>query len=140
VATAEPERELIRRVTPMAPLVAVAAFAIGAAVGGAGAGWSAAIAVVIVYLNFLANAGSLAWAAHTSPTLVSIVAIGGYAFRLIVYTIALVLLNQLEWFSPLAFVLALVPTVIALLVYEAKALSGRMQSELWTFPQGATRP
>jgi hypothetical protein len=139
VGTAEPERELIRRITPFAPLAGVAAFGVGALFGGADAGWSAAIAVVIVYLNFLANAGSLAWAAKTSPTMVSIVALGGYVARLIVYTIALVLLNQLEWFSPLAFVLALVPATIGLLVYETKALSGRMQSELWTF-DGATRP
>jgi hypothetical protein len=139
VATVEPERELIRHLTPVAPFAATAAFAVGALFGGRDAGWSAALAVAIVYLNFLANASSLAWAAKISPTLVSIVALGGYAARLIVYTIALVLLNQLAWFSPLAFVLALVPTTIALLVYETKALSGRMQSDLWTF-DGASRP
>jgi hypothetical protein len=38
-----------------------------------------------------------------------------------------------------AFALTLVPAVVALLVYEAKALSGRMQAELWTF-DGAGRP
>jgi hypothetical protein len=139
VARSEPERELIRHVTPFAPLAAVVAFAVGAVFGGPDAGWSAAIAVVIVYLNFLANAASLSWAAKTSPTIVSIVALGGYVARLIVYTVALVLLNQLAWFSPLAFVLALVPSVIALLVYETKALSGRTQTELWTF-DGASRP
>ena len=103
------------------------------------AGWSAAIAIAIVYLNFVANALSIAWAASISPTLVSIVALGGYVVRLIVYTIALVLLNQLSWFSPVAFALALVPAIIALLIYEAKALSGRMQADLWTF-DGARRP
>ena len=139
MATVEPERELIRRITPVAPLAAVAAFAVGAAFGGRNMGWSAAIAVVIVYVNFLANASSLAWAAKISPTLVSIVALGGYVVRLIVYTIALVLLNQLAWFSPRAFVLALVPATIGLLIYETKALSGRMQADLWTF-DGASRP
>jgi hypothetical protein len=139
MATVEPERELIRRVTPVAPLVAVAAFAFGAAFAGRYAGWSAAIAVVIVYVNFLANASSLAWAAKNSPTLVTIVALGGYVARLIVYTIALVLLNQLAWFSPRAFVLALIPATIGLLVYETKALSGRMQADMWTF-NGASRP
>jgi hypothetical protein len=133
VAKAEPERELIRKVTPLAlPAIAVA-FAVGALIAGSDAGWSAAIAVALVYLNFLANALSLAWAASTTPTLISAVAFGGYAIRLIVYTIALVLLNQLSWFSPVAFVLALVPAVVALLIFEAKALSGRMQADLWTF-------
>ena len=101
---------------------------------GSAAGWSAAIAVVLVYLNFLANALSLAWAADEAPSLVSVVAFGGYAIRLIVYTVALVLLNQLDWFSPVAFVLALMPTVVALLIVEARGLSGRMQADLWTFP------
>lgn len=133
MARAEPERELVRRVSPFAVPALVLAFAVGALIGGADAGWSAAIAIAIVYVNFVANAWSLAWAASVSTTLVSIVALGGYVVRLIVYTIALVLLNQLSWFSPVAFVLALVPAVIALLVYEAKLLSGRMQADLWTF-------
>lgn len=139
MATIEPERELIRRVTPFAPIAAVAAFAVGALFAGADAGWSAAIAVAIVYVNFLASAYSLAWAAKNAPTLVPVVALGGYVVRLIVYTVALVLLNQLAWFSPRAFVLALMPAVIALLVYEGKALSGRMRTEMWNF-EGATRP
>jgi hypothetical protein len=139
VAGAEPERELIRRVSPFAVPAAVVAFAVGAIFGGASVGWSAAIAIAIVYLNFVANALSIAWAASVSTTLVSVVALGGYAVRLIVYTIALVLLNQLSWFSPVAFALALVPAVVALLIYEAKALSGRMRSELWSF-DGARRP
>jgi hypothetical protein len=134
VARAEPERGLIRKVTPFALPAAIVAYTVGALVGGAAAGWSAAIAVVLVYLNFLANALSLAWAAEKAPALVSVVVFGGYAIRLIVYTVALVLLNQLDWFSPVAFVLALMPTVIALLVFEARGLSGRMQADLWTFP------
>ena len=135
----EPERQLIRRVSPFAVPAAVVAYAVGALIGGASVGWSAAIAIAIVYLNFVANALSIAWAASVSTTLVSIVALGGYVVRLIVYTIALVLLNQLSWFSPVAFALALVPAIIALLIYEAKALSGRMHADLWTFG-GAQRP
>ena len=135
----EPERALIRRVSPFAVPAAIVAFVVAALFGGAAAGWSAAIAIAVVYANFVANALSIAWAATVSPTLVSIVALGGYVVRLVVYTIALVLLNQLAWFSPVAFALALVPAVIALLVYEAKALSGSMQADLWSF-DGAHHP
>lgn len=133
MARSDPEHQLVRRVTPFALPAAVLAFVIGAAFGGQTVGWSAAIAIAIVYVNFVANAWSVAWAASVSPTMVSIVALGGYAVRLIVYTVALVLLNQLAWFSPLAFILALVPSVIALLIFEAKALTGPMQADLWTF-------
>ena len=135
----EPERALIRRVSPFAVPAALLAYVVGALFGGADAGWSAVIAVVLVYLNFVANALSISWAASVSPTLVSIVALGGYVVRLIIYTVALVLLNQLPWFSPVAFALALVPAIVGLLIFEAKALSGRMQADLWTF-DGAGRP
>jgi ATP synthase protein I len=135
----EPERALIRRVSPFAVPAAVLAYAVGALFGGADAGWSAVIAVALVYLNFVANALSISWAASVSPTLVSIVALGGYVVRLIIYTVALVLLNQLSWFSPVAFALTLVPAIVGLLIFEAKALSGRMQADLWTF-DGAGRP
>ncbi len=135
----EPERALIRRVSPFAVPAALLAYVVGALFGGADAGWSAVIAVVLVYLNFLANALSISWAASVSPTLVSIVALGGYVVRLILYTEALVLLNQLSWFSPVAFALTLVPAIVGLLIFEAKALSGRMQADLWTFDE-AGRP
>ena len=133
MATVEPERLLVRRVLPFVPLAAVAAFAIGWFVGGSGAAWSALIAVVVVAANFVAFALSIAWAARVSPTMLAVVALGGYLVRLIVYTLVLVVLNTLAWFSPLAFTLALMPTVIGLLVYEAKLLSGRLQADLWSF-------
>ena len=131
--TVEPERELVRRVLPFVPLAAVAAFAIGWLAGGSGAAWSAAIAIAIVAVNFVVFAVSIAWAAKVSPAMLAIVALGGYLVRLIIFTLVLVGLNTLAWFSPVAFVCALVPAVTALLVYEAKVLSGRMQSELWSF-------
>jgi ATP synthase protein I len=133
VTTVAPERELVRRVLPFVPLALIAAFAVGWLAGGSGAAWSAAIAVAVVAANFVAFALSIAWAAKISPTMLAIVALGGYLVRLIIFTLVLVALNTLAWFSPLAFVLALMPAVIALLIYEAKVLSGRMQADLWTF-------
>jgi ATP synthase protein I len=133
VTRVEPERELVRRVLPFVPLVAAVAVGLGYAAGGADAAWSAAIGIAIVTANFLMFALSIAWAATISPTMIAIVALGGYLVRLIVFTVALVILTKLSWFSPVAFALTLVPATIALLVYEAKALSGRMQADLWTF-------
>jgi len=133
VTRVEPERELVRRVLPFVPLVAAVAVGLGYAAGGADAAWSAAIGIAIVTANFLMFALSIAWAATISPTMIAIVALGGYLVRLIVFTMALVILTKLSWFSPVAFALTLVPATIALLVYEAKALSGRMQADLWTF-------
>jgi ATP synthase protein I len=138
VASVEPEREAIRRVLPMAPIALIVATVVAGLIGGTDAAWSAAIAVVIVFLNFVAAAVSVAWAARISPTILFAVALGGFVVRLMIYTIALVLLNTLEWFSPLAFALTLVPVTVGLLVIEARALSGRLQADMWSF-EGAAR-
>ena len=133
--TVEPERELVRRLLPFAvPALAIAAGA-GAVLGGADAAWSAGIAIVVVALNFVAYAGSVAWAARISPMLVMAVGLGGYVVRVAAFTVALVLLNRLAWFSPLAFVAAFAPATIALLAVEMRLLGGRMQADLWYFPE-----
>lgn len=138
MTNAEPERVLVRRAGPFVPLAIAAAFVVGAVTAGSGAGSSAAIGVGIVAANFVASALSMAWAAGVSPSMVAIVALGGFFLRLLVIVIALVALNTLTWFSPLAFALAVVPATVVLLVFEAKTLSGRMQVDLWSF-DGARR-
>jgi hypothetical protein len=133
--TVEPERELVRRLLPFAvPAIAVAAGA-GAAMGGSGAAWSSGIAIVAVAVNFVAHAVSIAWAARTSPLLVMAVGLGGYIVRLATFTVALLLLDRLPWFSPLAFVAAFAPATVAVLVIEMKLFAGRMQADLWYFPE-----
>ncbi len=131
-----PERELIRRILPFAAPVAIAAFAVGALFGGSDAGWSAALAIAVVSLNFVAHGWSLAWAASISPVMLYMVGLAGFIVRLGVIVALIAILNQTEWFSVVAFVAALVPSTIALLVVEANLLSGRMQAELWTLPAG----
>jgi hypothetical protein len=138
VAKAEPERELIRRIAPFALPAAIAAFVIGALIDGPAAGWSAAIGIAVVALNFVANAWSLAWAATISPVIVYAVGLGGFIVRLGIVVVLLVLLRQLDWFSTVAFIAALVPATIALLVVEMKMLAGRMQADLWSFPTAAS--
>lgn len=135
----EPERELIRRVAPYAvPAAAVAALAGGLSAGWP-AGWSAAIGVAVVAANFVAHGLSLAWAARISPTMIFAVGLGGFFVRLVVIVLAMLLLNGLVWFSPVAFLAAVVPATVVLLAVEMKLLSGRMQADLWTFPREARR-
>jgi hypothetical protein len=131
-----PERELIRRIAPWGLPVAIVAFALGAWIGGADAGWSAAIAIAVVFGNFVAHGWSLALAATISPTVLYAVGLGGFVVRLGIIVVVIALLDQTAWFSVVAFIGALVPTTIALLVVEMKLLSGRMQADLWTIPPG----
>jgi len=129
-----PERELIRRISPFALPVAIAAFALGTLLDGTDAGWSAAIAIAVVYLNFVAHGSSLALAATISPTVLFAVGLGGFLVRLGVIVAVIALLQQTDWFSIAAFIVALIPSTVALLVVEMKLLSGRMQADLWTDP------
>jgi hypothetical protein len=66
------------------------------------------------------------------------VGLGGYVVRLAAFTVALLLLDGLPWFSPLAFIAAFAPATIALLVVEMRLLAGRMQADLWYFPERTT--
>lgn len=136
--TAEPERDLMRRLLPLtAPALAIAAIA-GALLGGAGAAWSAAIGVAAVAFNFFVSASSLAWAARISPVVLMATGLGGFVVRLATFTVTLLLLDRLAWFSPLAFAAAFVPATVALLVLEMRLLGGRMQADLWYFREGAS--
>lgn len=131
--TVEPERELVRRLMPFAlPAVAVAGVG-GLLLGGAGAAASAAIGIAAVALNLVTYATSLGWAARVAPVAVMAVGIGGYVFRLTSFTVGLLLLNRLAWFSPVAFVAAFAPATVAILVIEMKLLGGRLQADLWYF-------
>ncbi len=131
--TPGPERELIRRIWPFALPIAALAFALGTLAEGTDAGWSAAIAIVVVAGNFLAHGWSLALAATISPMVLYAVGLGGFVVRLGTIVAIIAVLDQQTWFVLPAFLAALVPSTIALLVFEMKLLSGRMQADLWTF-------
>ncbi len=127
----EPEREIVRRALPWGLPALVLAAGLGGLLGGWDAAWSASIGVAIVALNLVAHGLSLAWAARISPTMVFAVGMGGFVFRLGTILLMLVLLNRLPWFSAAAFVAAVVPATLLLLVFEARVISGRMQVDLW---------
>jgi hypothetical protein len=140
MGSAEPELVLIRRISPFALPVAAVAFGIGTFVAGTDAGWSAAIGILVVYLNFVAHGWSLAKAAAISPVLLYAVGLGGFIVRLGIIIALIAGLRQLEWFSTVAFIAALVPGTIGLLAVEMKMLSGRLQADMWNFsPTGPVR-
>ena len=125
---------MIRRISPFVLPVAIGAFALGTLIDGTDAGWSAAIAIAVVYLNFVAHGASLALAASISPSVLYAVGLGGFLVRLGVIVAVIALLQQTDWFSIVAFIAALIPATVGLLVVEMKLLSGRMQADLWVDP------
>lgn len=129
----EPEIEMIRRVLPFGPLAILFAFVAGTSVRGWEAGLSAGIGVLVVLLNFVVHGRSLAWAGQISLTVLYAVALGGFILRLAAIVVIMFALDRLAFFSPLSFLLALVPATIVLLGFEMRQLQGRMQVELWNF-------
>ncbi len=133
-AAIEPEREVVRRVLPFTPLAVAIAFGLGYLLGDAGVAWSASLAVILVAINLVASGLSLAWATRISPVAVYAVGLGGFALRLFVFLGVLLALDQLAWFSPVAFAAAFVPATVALLGYEMRFTAGRkVQADLWYF-------
>jgi hypothetical protein len=121
-------------VLPFAPVAVVVAFAVGFLAAGAGAGWSAALGILVVAVNLVVLTASLSWAARISPTAIYGVSLGGFVVRLMVFTLLLVALDATAWFSTVAFIAAFVPATIALLAVELKILSSRrVQADLWYF-------
>jgi hypothetical protein len=126
----EPEREMVRRALPFGPPAVLLALLVGAVASGWNVGWSAAIGVAVVSANFIAHGLSLARAARISLTALAAVAMGGFVVRLGVILGFMLLLNQFEWFSPLAFGLAVVPATVLLLSYELKLMAGGLAQGL----------
>ncbi len=131
---------MIRRALPLCIPASVSAAALGALLGGRYVAASALIGVAIVFLNFVVHGLSLEHAARISLTALYAAGLFGFVVRLGVIFVIMILLNQLDWFSPVAFAAAVVPCTIVLLVFEMKQLSGRMQVDLWDFsPAGDGR-
>jgi hypothetical protein len=111
---------MVRRALAPSAVAFFVATGLAWALGGPGAAVSAAIGVVVVLVNFAAHGWSLAKASTVSITAVHVVALAGPVVRLGVIVALMFALNALDWFSPLAFGLTVVPATIGLLVYEAR--------------------
>ena len=134
----EPERELVRRVLPFVPPLAIAAFVAATLASNQGAGWSAALGIAVVAGNFTASGLSLAWAAGISPVAIFAVGLGGFGLRIAVFVALLFALQTFAWFSPVAFTAAFVPATVVLLGFEMRFMSSRkVQADLWYFREQA---
>jgi hypothetical protein len=129
----DPEREMIRRARPFFIPALLVASIVAFVVAGIDASWSAALGVLVVSVNFVVHGRSLAWAARVSPTVLFAVGMGGFVLRLAGIFLATMGLRQFPWFSSYSFILAVIPSTVALLVFELTQLGGRLQVEMWNF-------
>jgi len=120
------ERELafdmIKRGVWFAPLVVIAATAIW---GTAGAS-SAAVAIALVVVNLLLAALALSWAARRSLTLLMAVALGGFAVRMGLVTVVMLLVKDEAWIDLVALGVTVLVTHLGLLFWELHYVSASL--------------
>jgi hypothetical protein len=107
-----------RALLPGAAATALA-FLLGLVFADAGTAWSAALGVAVALANFVAAAELLAWASTVSLAAVQLVVLAGFIVRLGIIVGLMFALSFTDWFSPLAFGLAVAPATLLLFAYEA---------------------
>ena len=114
--------DMIRRAAPALPVLILVA---GLTRGADGA-WSAAYAVALVVANFLLAAALVGWAARISPVAMAATAMGSFAGRLVVITVAFLLVKDQAWVDVVAFGFTLIITHLGLLIWETRHVSASL--------------
>lgn len=120
------ERELAfdmaRRGLLAAPLIVAAA----ALVWGGDGAWSALVAVGVVLVNLVLAAVSLSWAARRSLTLLMATAFAGFAVRMGLVTVVILLVRHQPWVDLVALGVTVLVTHLGLLFWELRYVSASL--------------
>ena len=114
--------DLLRKALPVAPV----AVAVGALFAGLDGALSAGVGVALVAGNLLLAAASLVWAGRISLGLLMGVALGGYAVRIGLLFLIVLLLQDLDWIHLPSLGLTLVVTHLGLLFWELRYVSASL--------------
>lgn len=114
--------DMLKRGVWFAPVVLIAATA---AWGTAGAS-SAAVAIALVSVNLLLAAVSLSWAASRSLTLLMAMALGGFAVRMGLVIVVLLLVKDASWIDLTALGVIVLVTHLGLLFWELRYVSASL--------------
>jgi hypothetical protein len=120
------ERELafdmLKRGVWFAPLVVIVATAIWGTAGASSAG----VAIALVAVNLVLAAVALSWAARRSLNLLMVVALGGFAVRMGLVTVVMVLVKDEPWIDLVALGVAVLVTHLGLLFWELRYVSASL--------------
>jgi ATP synthase protein I len=114
------ERDIALDMVKRGLLVSPAVVALAGVVRGVDGLVSAAIALAIVFVNFLAAAFIVSWAATISTKAAGVAALAGYIVRLVVIVVALFALHNQSWIDFPTLGITLVAAHLGLLTWEAK--------------------
>lgn len=114
--------DMVKRGLPLAPLVVVLA--------GVVRGWpgvaSAALAVAVVLVNLVLAAAILTWAARISLSMIMAGALGGFALRMGLVTLIVVLVKDRSWIDLPALAVSILVTHLGLLFWETRFVSASL--------------
>jgi hypothetical protein len=120
------ERELafdmVRRSAWLAPAIVVLASLLWGADGAA----SATLAIGVVLVNLVLSAITLSWAARRSLNLMMVVALGGFAVRMGLVTVVVLLVRDEPWIDLVALGVTILVTHLTLLFWELRYVSASL--------------
>jgi hypothetical protein len=108
--------DMVKRVIPAAPFIILVAGLLGGTKGA----WSAALAVLVVTVNFLLAAVSLSWAARSGPMALMATAFGGFLVRMGLLTGVILAVRHAPWINLPAFAITILATHLGLLFWETR--------------------
>lgn len=117
--------DMLKRGLPMAPVAVVLA----GILGGADIAASVAYGIAIVLANLLLSALMLGWAARQTPSILMMVALGGFFVRMGVVTLAILAVKDQDWVALVPLSIAVLTASLGLLVWETRYISAT-----FTFP------
>lgn len=114
--------DMLKRGIWFAPAIVIATTAIWGSDGAS----SASVAIGVVVVNLVLAALSLSWAARRSLTLVMAVALGGFAVRMGLVTVVLLLVKDESWIDLTALGVTVLVTHLGLLFWELRYVSASL--------------
>lgn len=117
------ELDIARDMARKSIVVAAVLVAASAAVWGVDGALSSLYSVVLVVLNFLAAAALIAWGGTRGGNALMGAVMGGYALRLGVLTLAIVLVKDASWVERAPLFITLLVTHMGLLLWETRSVS-----------------
>jgi hypothetical protein len=119
-------------------VIAVPVICIAWLVAGQDGALSAGIAIALVAGMYLMSGALLSYAAKIGPEALMAAALGGFALRLCIYGLLLVLLTPIERIDGPTLAVTAALLIVATLVFEARMVS-RMPHLYWVDAQAAHR-
>jgi hypothetical protein len=120
------ERSIAVDMLKRGALVAPVAIGVAALLGGGDVAASVAYGIAIVLANLALSAVMLGWAAKQTPTILMMVALGGFFVRMGIVTLAILAVKDQDWVVLWPMGVAVLVASLGLLFWETRYVSASM--------------